>query len=57
MKLKEMKRINQFEHMIMHFWGDGSCKIQFEVTLLLSQLGRLCFVGRSRAPLPWYGSV
>ena len=24
MKLKEIKHINQFEHMVMHFWGDGS---------------------------------
>ena len=24
MKLRAIKHINQFEHMVMHFWGDGS---------------------------------
>ena len=58
MTLKEIKHINQFEHMVMHFWGDGSCRIQFEVTILLSQFCRLCLVGRSRAPpLPPYDRV
>lgn len=57
LKLKEMKHISQFELIVIHFCGDGSYKIQYEVTILFANLvDVLCFLGRSSAPpLPWHG--
>lgn len=38
LKLKEMKHISQFELIVILFCGDGSYKIQYEVTILLANL-------------------